>query len=182
MISIMETVSYILKFKKNARKACFLLFSAILFLPVTSSANNLLDLGCLINYQAWLKPTDSLEVSAMPAPIKIKMAGVKTFSGEVPQGCGGHIPAGTQAKIFTVDNRLYSLDFLIKTKKPYFSQFITSKELSKMEASLRHGNYAVSDFSTNLDKGTRMGYQVEIVSGGFLERLIYKSPELAKYE
>lgn len=159
-----------------------MLLAAIFFMPELALAANLLDAGCLANYHTWLKPVDSLEVSAMPAPIKIKMTGVKTYSGEVPQGCGGHIPAGTQVKIFALDNKLYSLDLMIKTKKPYFSQFIGNKELSKMEAGLRHGNYALSEFSTNLDKGMMLGYQVEIVSGGFLERLVYKSPESAKYE
>lgn len=145
-------------------------------------ADNPLDVGCLSGYQTWLRPTDSLEVSAMPAPIKIKMAGVKTFRGEIPHGCGGYIPDGTQVNIFTLNNKLYSLELSVKTSKPHFSQYISPKEISRMESSFRRNSYAMSELSSNLDKGISFAYLVELVPGGFLERLTYKSPESSKYE
>lgn len=151
-------------------------------LSLSAHADNFLDLGCLSNYQALLKPVDSLEVSAMPAPIKIKMAGVKSYSGDLPAQCQGQVPLGTFVKIFSLNNKLYSLDLTIKTSKPYYSQFIQGRELSRMEASLRRNNYAIAEFSTSIERDVRLGYQIEIVLGGFLEHLVYRSPESAKYE
>ena len=154
----------------------------LLLLSLTSHAQNSLDLGCLTNYQSLLKSVDSLEVSALPEPLKIKMTGVKSYSGELPPQCQGQTPPGAVVKIFTLNNKLYSLDITVKTSKPYFSQFISIKEVSRMEVSLRQNNYAVSTFTTGIDKGLSLGYQIEFVVGGFVEHLSYRSLESAKYE
>jgi len=168
--------------EKCLRKATLALFLGLSLLSSEVSANNSLDVGCLPAYRSWLKPVETLEVSALPAPIKIKLAGVKSFVGEVPQGCGGHIPPGAQLRIFTLNDQLYSLELTIKTSKPYFSHYIQAKEISRMEASFRRNSYAFSSFSTNIDRSLSLTYQIELVSGGFFERLSYKSSESAKYE
>lgn len=178
MITIKQNLLKIMFYKLISIFVGFVL----LLISLSVQANNFLDLGCLSNYQSLLKPVDSLEVSAMPAPVKIKMSGVKSYSGELPPHCQGQVPAGTLVKIYSLNNKLYSLDLTIKTLKPYYSQFLGIKEISGMEASLRKNNFAASQFATGIDKGITLGYQIEFVIGGFEEHLSYKSPESAKYE
>ncbi len=178
----MTTIVFQIIIKKLARALSFGLGACILFLSQHVMANNLIDVGCISGYKVWLKPSESLEVSALPNPVKIKMAGVKYFNGEIPAACGGDIPRGSLIKIYTLDDKVYSIEIVFKNDKPHFGQFIQPKELSRMESSFRKNNFAVTEFTTNFEKGLRLGYQLDLVPGGYVERLIYKSPESMKYE
>lgn len=160
----------------------FVTFLSLFSFNFNANADDFLDFSCLRNYKSLLKPVGSLEVSAFPNPIKIPMTGVKSYFGELPGDCKGQFPAEAILKISSLNNKLYSFDLTVKTTKPYFSRFVGIKEISRMEAAFRRNNYAVAEFSTNIDGNLRLNYQVELVINGFVENLTYRSPESSKYE
>jgi hypothetical protein len=145
------------------------------------AATDFLPLNCLRNYKELLKPVEEIELRDGMDNSKIALAGLTEYHDILPQSCSSELGQG-ELKIVELNHKIFIFSLVLFNTDPVILKNFSAPKSAMIEVGIKRNKLGSQIIKTSLSNETFQYILSKTTDNKYIEYLLFKSLETAKYE